>query len=191
MLYFFLSDKRETGFGAGDDDAAEVEFLHCSAGCLFDERVFIADRIGENGVDFLEVRRDIVRTGVLYPVRPFRVDDDRHMVRLAGSYDGLAVFFRADAFAVVGNNEAVQTFLELLLDVIQKTGGIVSGDGRRCFEVEAEHLLMPADDTEFRRGRAVGLDETFAGDASLVKFLQQAFAVVVITHETSDRDLAT
>ena len=49
---------------------------------------------------------------------------------------------------------------------------------------------MPADDAEFRRGRTVGLDETFAGDASLVKFLQQAFAVVVIAHETSDGSLA-
>ena len=190
MLDFFLSDKGETGFGAGDDDAAELEFLHHSAGCLFDERVFIADRIGENGVDFFEVRRDIVRTGVLHPVRPFRVDDDRHVVRFAGSDDGLAVFFRADAFAVVGNNEAVQAFLELLLDVIQKTGSIVSGDGRRFFKVEPEHLLMPADDTEFRRGRTVGLDETFAGDASLMKFLQQAFAVVVIAHETRDGSLA-
>ena len=108
VLDLLLPDEGEAGFGAGDDDAAEMESFHHVASCLFDGRVFIADRIGENGVDFLEVRRDVVSAGILHPVRPFRIHDDRHVVRLTGSDDFLAVFFGACPFAVVGNDETVQ-----------------------------------------------------------------------------------
>ena len=91
MLDLSLANKRKTGLRTGDDDAAEMESFHHVVSCLFDGRVFIADGIGENRIDLLEVRRDVISAGVLHPVRPFRIHDDRHVVRLTGSDDFLAV----------------------------------------------------------------------------------------------------
>ena len=189
MLDLLLPDEGETGFGAGDDDAAEMESFHHVASCLFDGRVFIADGIGENGVDLLEVRRDVVSAGVLHPVRPFRIHDDRHVVCLTGSDDFLAAFFGACPFTVVGNDETVQPLIQLLVDTGKEMLCLFSRHSGGLFKVETQHLLMTADHAQLRRGRTIGRNKAGSVDPSGAQFFKQALSVIVLSHKACNADL--
>ena len=102
----------------------------------------------------------------------------------------MAVLLGAGALAVVGDNHAVEAFVELLMNVIEEAFGVRTGDWRGFLEVESHHLLMATDDAQFRRRRTVGRDEAVIVDASGREFVEQALAVVVIADKARNARLA-
>lgn len=186
---FFLAHEREAFFGARDDDVAQLELAHNVVRGLLDGLILIADGLEEHRIDFLEVRCDVVGVRILGPVRALRVDDDGHAVGVAGLDDLLAVLLGAGALAVVGDDHAVEALVELLVDVVEEAVGIGAGDRCGLFEVEAHHLLVAADDAQFRRRRAISRDEAVVVDAAGREFIEQALAVVVLADEARDTRL--
>ena len=186
---FVLAHEREAFFGARDDDVAQLELTHDVVRGLLDGLVLVADGLEKHRIDLLEVRRDVVGVRVLSPVCALRVDDDGHAVGVTGLDDLLAVLLGAGALAVVGDDHAVEALVELLVDVVEEAVGIGAGDRRGFLEVEAHHLLVAADDAEFRRRRAVGRDESVVVDAARREFVEQALAVVVLADEARDARL--
>ena len=101
----------------------------------------------------------------------------------------LARILRAGSLAIVGDDDAVHTLVEFFFDIGKVLLCIVPIDRTRILEVEAQHLLVSADDADLRRGRAICPDEPRIVDAACRKFIEQALAVCVIADIARNADI--
>ena len=96
---------------------------------LLDRLVLIADGLQQDLIDFLEIRRDVIRMCVLDPVRALRIDNNRYTMLMAELDDLLAIGLRAGALAIVRDDYTVQALVEFLTDVAEKALRIRAIDG--------------------------------------------------------------
>ena len=110
----------------------------------------------QHAVDFVGVRDDEVGVRVLDPVNAVRQDEGGRAVRVGVTDNVLAELLSADALFVVGDDDGVESFVEVLVnEVIElvKEGVVV---GLIVVEVEAEDLLILADDADLSVSEMVG-----------------------------------
>ena len=103
--------------------------------------------------------------------------------------DVLARKLRTCALAVVRNDHAVHALVQLLVNVGKILLSVVAVDRARILKVEAQHLLMPADDADLRRGRTLRTDKPRVIDAACSKFLEETFAVCVVADIARNADI--
>ena len=117
-------------------------------------------------------------------------DEHGHAVCVRRLDDVLAERLRARAFVIVRKHDGVETLAELLRDVVLQARDVDDIRRRRLLEVEAQHLLVAADDAQLRRRRAVRMDEPAEVDAPRREFLLEALAVVVLADIARNRRAA-
>ena len=151
--------------------------------------VLVDDRLQEDLVDLLQVRRHIVRAFVLRPLRSLRIDDDGDAVIVRRTDDVLAGVLRARALAVVRDDDAVHALVQLLINVGEVLLRVRTVDGLYVLKVQPQHLLMPADDADLRRRRTLRMDESCIVNAARFEFIQQAVAVRIPADIARDADV--
>ena len=99
---------------------------------------------------------------------------------MRGTDDMLAGVFRARALAIVGDDDTVHALAQLPIDVAEILCFVVSGHGAGILEVEAQHLLMSADDTDLGRRRPGCVNQARIVNAACGKLIQQRPAMGIV-----------
>ena len=182
-------NQRKTFGRTREDDVAQTELAHRVACRLFNRKILVCNRFEQNLIDLLDVRGEVVCILVLRPLCPLWVNDDGYAMIVRRADDVLTRELRTRALAIVRDDNAVHALVELLVNVGKILLCIVAVNRAGILKVKAEHLLMPSDDADFCRGRAIGTDQSCMIDAARSKFLKQTLAVRIVADIACDADI--
>ena len=184
--------ERHARFGARRQNVLNLELAHNVTPRTFRRVVVIGVyRAEQNFVDLRDVRRDVIGLRIFNPLLTVRHDDDGHAVIVSRLDNRRAKSFRADALFVIGKNNRVEAVIEPPLDEIFQRVELLITARRHILKIHAEHLDVPAHDSDFGSRRPLRRDKPVLIDAAYLQLRRQRLKIMVVADEARHGSFAT
>ena len=173
--------------GTGGQHIFHIVLVHDLPCRLLYVLIPVADGLGQDSIQLLEVWGDIISTCILLPLYTLWVHKYRHRHIVALINNPRAHILRAGTLAVVGDNHRIQPVLQGLLHIIYQPLRIVLTYRLRVLEVQPQHLLMAADYPQLGGSRSLPADNALVINPPCRKLVQESLAMVVIARKACNR----